>query len=317
MPVGDALVAKALAEVVHVLQAPDETAVEVQLDGDAQRHLLVQRVVMGQERARRGAPRERLQHGRFDLDEAPLGHERPQRVDRARARHEQLARGLIREQIELAVAVARAGVAEPVVLGGRGAQRLCKERALVHAQRELPALGHIHAAARFHDVTDVQIEHPFVGVLSERVLAHAKLDLAGGVAEVHERRLAVPASGDEPSRETVGEARVLARLQLGGVVRGVQRRDLGALSGADVGERLDAPRAQALRLGDALVGDRIVERLIEHPGSPPEGTIEGLPPRRGGARFPGSEKRRPGLDTHRRAHVPAPRAACVFTVVFL
>jgi hypothetical protein len=68
--VGDALVAEVLAQLVDALQAADDEALEVQLGGDAQVEVAVQRVVVGDERARQRAAVERLQDRRLDLDEA-------------------------------------------------------------------------------------------------------------------------------------------------------------------------------------------------------------------------------------------------------
>ncbi len=108
-------------------------------------------------------------------------------------RDEQLARLLVGDQVELAVAVAGARVAEPVVLVRRRAKRLGQQRALDHGERELPALGDVHAALDTHDVADVEAQDAVVGLLPERVHAHDHLDRAGQVAHVEERRLAVPA----------------------------------------------------------------------------------------------------------------------------
>ena len=134
----DALVAEHLAHVVDVLHAADDAAVEEQLDGDAQVEVAVERVVVGRERARAGAARERLQRRCFDLDEVALGEPFADREHDLVAGDEQLARLLVGDQVELAVAVARAGVAEAVVLVRRRAQRLGQQRALLDRQRELP-----------------------------------------------------------------------------------------------------------------------------------------------------------------------------------
>ncbi len=153
---GDALVAEHLAHVVDVLHAADDAAVEEQLDGDAQVEVAVERVVVGRERSRAGAARQRLQRGRFDLHEVALGQPFADREDDLVARDEQLARLLVGDQVELAVAVARARVAQAVVLVRRRAQRLGQQRALDRLQRELAPLGHVHAALDRDDVADVE-----------------------------------------------------------------------------------------------------------------------------------------------------------------
>ena len=211
---GDALVAEHLAHVVDVLHAADDAAVEEQLDGDAQVQVAVERVVVGRERPRAGAAGERLQRGRFDLHEVAFVEPLADREHDLGARDEQLARLLVGEQVELAVAVAGAGVAEPVVLVRRRAQRLGQQRALLHRQRELAALGHVHAPFDADDVADVEAQDAVVVLLPERVDAHDHLDRARQVAHVEERRLAVPAARDQPPGDLVAQLRVLALLEL-------------------------------------------------------------------------------------------------------
>ena len=68
--VRDPLVAEVLAELVDLVDAADDEALEVELGGDAQVEVAVERVVVGREGARQGAAVERLQDRRLDLDEA-------------------------------------------------------------------------------------------------------------------------------------------------------------------------------------------------------------------------------------------------------
>ena len=67
--VREALVAEILAELVHPLEPADDQPLEVELGGDPQIQLAVERVVVGGERAGRGAAVQRLQNRGFDLDE--------------------------------------------------------------------------------------------------------------------------------------------------------------------------------------------------------------------------------------------------------
>ena len=115
-----------------------------------------------------------------------------------------------------------------------------------------------------------------VGALAEGVVADGELDLSGVVAQVDEGGLAVASPGCNAARDPVGVVGVLAGLQLGGVVGLMQLGDWGALGAGYVGERLDALRAQALGLGQAFVGDGVVEGVIEHGGSLQEGTSASL-----------------------------------------
>ena len=128
---------------------------------------------------------------------------------------EQLASVFVGEQVELAVAVARARVAQPVVLVGGRAERLGQQRALDHRERELAALGDVHAALDPDDVADVQVQDAVVGLLPEGVNADDRLDRPGQVAHVQERRLAVSAPGDQPAGDVVAQLGMFAGLELG------------------------------------------------------------------------------------------------------
>ena len=128
----DALVAEVLAELVHALEPADDQPFQVELGRDPQEELAIERVVVRRERPGERAPVERLQHRCLDLDE-PLGVEEPaDRGDHARAGDEQLARLLVGDQVELALAKARLDVGQAVVLLGRRPQRLGQQREVEH-----------------------------------------------------------------------------------------------------------------------------------------------------------------------------------------
>ena len=123
----DALVAEVLADLVDAVDAADDAALEVQLDGDAQVEVALELVVVRDEGSRQGAAVERLQHRRLDLDEAALVQEAADRGDDARALDEHLARVVVDDEVEVALAVARLDVGEAVVLLGHRAQRLAEQ----------------------------------------------------------------------------------------------------------------------------------------------------------------------------------------------
>ena len=70
--VRDALVAEVLADLVDPLEPAHDQALEVELVGDPQEQVAVERVVVGHERARERAAVERLEDRRLDLEEAAL-----------------------------------------------------------------------------------------------------------------------------------------------------------------------------------------------------------------------------------------------------
>ena len=100
----------------------------------------------------------------------------------------------------------------------RWPQGLGEERALLHGQRQPPALCDVHDPLHGHDVADVEAQHAVVFLLSDRVHAGDHLNLARQVAHVEEGRLAVLAARHQATGDLVRELGVLALLQLGRVV---------------------------------------------------------------------------------------------------
>ena len=124
----DPLVAEVLAELVDAVDPADDQALQVELGGDPQVEVAVERVVVGGERARQRAAVERLQDRGLDLDEALGVEPLADRGDRQAPLAEQLAGLGVGDQVELAVAVAQLDVLDPVELVGRRAQALRQQR---------------------------------------------------------------------------------------------------------------------------------------------------------------------------------------------
>ena len=122
-------------------------------------------------------PASACKNGCFDLDEAALCHECAQRVDRVGAREEQLARALVGEQVELAIAVARPVSPSPWYLAGGGRSALVSSVHVCTLRASCPRWVTYTQPACFHDVADVEVNDALVGLLSERVLTNVQLDL--------------------------------------------------------------------------------------------------------------------------------------------
>ena len=120
-----ALVAEVLADLVDAVDAADDAALEVQLGGDAQVEVALELVVVRDERPRQGAAVERLQHRRLDLDEAALVQEPADGGDDAGALDEDLARVVVDDEVEVALAVAGLDVGEAVELLGHAGAATC------------------------------------------------------------------------------------------------------------------------------------------------------------------------------------------------
>ena len=248
----DALVAEVLADLVDALEAADDQALEVELGGDPQVQVAVELVVVGDERARRRAAVERLQDRRLDLDEAGVVEEAAHRGDHLGPRDEHGAALLAREQVDLALPVARLDVGQPVVLVGRRAHRLGEQREAVELERELAAAGAEDGAVGADQVAEVEVEELRHRRLAQHVHARVQLHPPGAVDEVEERGLALPAArGQAP-----GDARAHVGLLAVGQV-GVRRLDGGDRLHAREGvrERVDPGGAELVELAPPVGQD--------------------------------------------------------------
>ena len=119
----DALVAERLADLVDLVDAADDGALEVELDRDAQQHVLVERVDVGPERARRGTAVGVLQHRGVDLDELAGVEGCPQRLQDLGLHAYVLARLGPHDQVDVPHPAARL-VRQRIVLVGQRADGL-------------------------------------------------------------------------------------------------------------------------------------------------------------------------------------------------
>ena len=221
-----ALVAEVLAQLVDLVDAADDAALEVQLGGDAQVEVALELVVVRGERTRQGAAVERLQHRRLDFYETAAVQERADRGDDARALDEHVARVVVGGEVQVALAVPGLDAGEPVVLLGHAAQRLAEELPRGDAQAELAAPGAHHGALGADEVAEVDVLERRVALFAERVELTEELQLSAQVLDDDEGELAVHAARDDAAGDATDVRRVLPRLE--GLVGGLQRPDLVA-----------------------------------------------------------------------------------------
>ena len=255
VPNRDAFVAEAAVDLEHALEAAHDQALQVQLRRDAQVHLLVERVVVRDEGLRVRAAGDRVQHRRLDLEEAVVHHEGADRAERLAARDEALARVLVRDQVDIPLAVLLFLVAHAVERVGQRAQRLGQQAQFRDLDRQFAGLGDEQRALDAEDVAQIPVLELLVDVRADVVDRDPQLDPPGAVLQRAERGLAHgalehhaagDADGDRLGLERlVGQAAVLAH-QVGRAILGlevVRERDA---SSADRGQFLAS-------LGDQLV----------------------------------------------------------------
>ena len=235
----DALVAKVLAELVDALEPADDQALEVQLGRDPEVEVRVELVVSGSRTA-----------GRTRRRSAAAGSaSRPRRTPRSssarriavttRARSEErLARLLVHQQVEVALAVAELDVGQAVE---RVRQRLRVAREHLDARRRASDGSPRRDFAGRPTTPTTSPRWTSSSPVGRGVADH--LDPPGAVDEVEEDELAHPAPRHRAAGDAAASSGVAARLERLGL--GPDRRDLvpvgEALRGSHSARRSYAP----------------------------------------------------------------------------
>ncbi len=202
------LVPEVVPDLVDPLEAADQQPLEVQLVGDPQVERHVQRLVVGDEGARRRPAVLGLQDGSLHLQEPALVQKAAQVRDRPRPHPEHLPDLGMDRQVGVALPVADLGIGQPAVGGdpalgdlrlppGERPERLRQDLEALHPHRDLAHPGPEQPAPNAEVVVQVQELHQAVAV-SQDVAAEVHLQPAGRVLQVGERGLALRAERDHP-----------------------------------------------------------------------------------------------------------------------
>ena len=133
------LVAEDAADLEDPVDPADHQSLEVELQGDPQGHVQVERVEVRGERPRRRAAVHRLQHGRLHLDVAGVVQHVPHRAhDRRPVAHHPSAL-VVHDQVEVALPDPQLGVGQAGVLVRQGSQRLARHDPPGREHRQLTA----------------------------------------------------------------------------------------------------------------------------------------------------------------------------------
>ncbi len=254
-----ALVAEVAAELIHTGETANYQSLEVELVGDAEVEVDIQRVVMRDEGARGGTAGDALQHGGVHLQVALLVEIGTHLVHYLGALHESVAHVGVHDEVHIALAVAQLGVAEGVVHHAvfllddrKRAQALAEHGEALHMDGGLTHLGYKHIARYTDDVADVEqaLED---GVVERLVLPGAylvaldiELDAARVVLQLDKRGGAHDAAAHDAAGEAdVLEEAVVLRVPLqdvgGGSVDLVEGGGIGVdAEGLELGERISA-----------------------------------------------------------------------------
>ncbi len=110
----DSFVPEIPVQLEDFVEAADQQALEIKLRRDPKIKLQPERFVMGPKRLRRGAARHGLQHRRLHFEKAPRFHEMADLAHDRDPFFEDGARMLVREKIEIALAISRLDVLKSV-----------------------------------------------------------------------------------------------------------------------------------------------------------------------------------------------------------
>jgi hypothetical protein len=192
---GQPFVAEIAIDLVNALQAAHQQALQVQLRRDAQVQVDIQRVVMRDEGTRRRAAIERLHHGRFHFHESMAFELAAKRSDNAAAREEDFAHFGVRDQIQVALAVARFHVFQAMPFLGHGEQRLREVLQMFDVHAQFAGAGAEQVAFHADDVA--QIDQLVDGeiALGKGVLLDVDLQALAILRQMREPGLAHAAQG--------------------------------------------------------------------------------------------------------------------------
>ena len=204
VPRREALVAKVAVDLEHFLHPADHELLEIELRGDAQIELHVERVVMRDEWPRRCSARNRVHHRRLDFEIAAGDEELAHRLHDLRALDEDVERGWIGDQIDVALSIALFLVGEPVELFRQRPQRLREQPHLARLDRQLASLGLEQRAPCADEVAQVPVLEGIERLGAECVERDVELDAAAHVLQRREGGLAHHALQHHSSRDCHG-----------------------------------------------------------------------------------------------------------------
>ena len=185
-----AFVTEQTTNLVHPIKAADDAALQIQLGGNTQVQIHIQRIVMGDKGTGGSTTLNDIQNGGIHFQIAQLIKITTDSGDGLGTLDKSLAHLGIDDQIHVALTVAGVHILQAVVLFGQGQQALAQQRVLLHLHRDLTAAGTEHDALDTDDITDIQLLEPLVLLGADLVDLHIDLDLALLVLNVAEGSLA-------------------------------------------------------------------------------------------------------------------------------
>ena len=246
-----ALVAEVLADFVHAFKAAHDQALEVELGGDAAIHLLVERIEVRHEGARRSTAGDVLERGGFHFRVARFVENGAEGADGLGTLVERVLHLRIHNEINVTTAVAQFGILKRVIdhtvlffRRGERLEALGQHRDFASVYRHLAGLRAKHKALHAHEVAEVEefFHHAVVERLvltgADVVARDVDLDAAAGVEQFEERSLTHHAA----SHHTAGDAHLAGRVVVLKIGNDFVAEGVGGVFGCGVG--VNAQRAK-------------------------------------------------------------------------
>ena len=197
----DAFVTEVAVDFEYAIETAHHQTFQIEFRRDAQVHINVERVVMGDERTRGGAAWDHLHHRRFHFHKVAAHHELADAGHDLGANAEGFARLFVGDQIEVALTIARFLIGQAVKFIRQRTQRFGQQAQFGAMDREFAGFGFEQFAARTEDVAQVPLFKLFVVNAFRQVVArHVKLDAAADVLQRYKRRLAHNAARHHTTR---------------------------------------------------------------------------------------------------------------------
>ena len=245
------LVAEAPVNLIDALEAAHHQPLQVQFRRNAQVEVAPQRVVVRDERPRRGAARNRMHHRRLNFEIAALVQELAQCRDDARAGAEHFADGGVHDEVEIALPIAGLQVREATVLLRQRPHGFRERREALGLHGQLALVRAHQRAMHPHDVAQIPqfLERP-IGRSAHVVLADIALNAPAGILQSEE----AGAPHHPAQHDAAGHRHRNRCLAEGGLVQRralilQRRRQRGALETVRIRA---AALAQGIHLGAAL-----------------------------------------------------------------
>ena len=187
----DPFVAEVPGDLEDPLVAPDDEPLQIELRGDAQAEVDVERVGMGEERAGQRPTGLRLQDRRVDLHEPVGGQQGTHGGDGLEPDVEDPAAVRVGQEVDLTLAVAGVRRGQAVPLVGQRAQGLGQQVQFDHVHGQLTPTAGDHLALGTDPVAQVQLAEHRGGRGRQHRGLHQQLNGAGYVLQRGEGELSV------------------------------------------------------------------------------------------------------------------------------